>query len=288
MIDAVIVDAVRTPSGRGKPGGQLSGVHPVDLLGQLLAELVARNGLDPESVDDVIGGCVSQASEQTANITRSAVLAAGFPESVPATTVDRQCGSSQQAAHFAAQGVMAGAYDIVIACGVESMSRVPMMSAAQGADFWGPRVQARYPEGLVGQGISAELIAARWKLGRDELDAYAARSHALAARAAAAGDFASELVPVPITGADGAPAVADQDETIRPQTTAAGLGGLPPSFRDAELGQRFPEIDWSITAGSSSPLDRRGVGGADHVRRAREGARAASAGSLPLVRRRRR
>lgn len=254
MTSAVIVDAVRTPSGRGKPGGQLSGVHPVDLLAQLLAELVRRNGLDPATVDDVIGGCVSQAREQSANITRSAVLAAGFPERVPATTVDRQCGSSQQAAHFAAQGVMAGAYDVVIACGVESMSRVPMMWAAQGQAFYGGRLRARYPDGLVGQGISAELIAARWKLNREDLDAYSARSHALADEASRAGQFRSEIVPVPTIDRDGADFLAESDETVRPQTTAEGLAGLPPSFVDVELGQRYPGIEWSITAGSSSPL----------------------------------
>ena len=152
MRDAVIVEAVRTPVGRGKPGGALSAVHPVDLLAHSLRTLVERTGIDPALVDDVIGGTVSQVAEQAQNTTRSAVLAAGFPESVPATTVDRQCGSSQQAVHFAAQGVIAGAYDVVVACGVESMSRVPMWSAftaqddVKGSDF-----RARYPEGLVPQ-----------------------------------------------------------------------------------------------------------------------------------------
>src|SRR5689334_5650435 len=189
--EAVIVDVIRTPVGRGKPGGILSGVHPVDLLAGVLDALVSRNDLDPGIVDDVIGGCVSQVAEQSYNITRSAVLAAGFPETVPGTTLDRQCGSSQQAAAFAAQAILAGQADIVIACGVESMSRVPLGSSAAGADPYGPRLHARYPDGLVNQGVSAELIAAKWGFSRGELDAYAARSHALAATAGESGAFAT-------------------------------------------------------------------------------------------------
>ncbi|ERN47008.1 acetyl-CoA c-acyltransferase, partial [Prescottella equi NBRC 101255 = C 7] len=156
MAEAVIVDAVRLASGKGKPGGALSGTHPVELLAHVLRAIVDRNGLDPVRVDDVIGGCVQQVGEQALNISRTALLSAGFPESVPATTIDRQCGSSQQAAHFAAQGVIAGAYDIVIACGVESMSRIPMGTSPIGQDASGPGIAARYPEGLVHQGISAE------------------------------------------------------------------------------------------------------------------------------------
>ena len=242
MTEAVIVDAVRTPSGRGKPGGMLSGIHPVDLLATVLRALVDRSGIDPAQVDDVIGGCLSQVGRQSVNITRNAVLAAAFPESVPATTIDRQCGSSQQAVAFAAQGVIAGAYDIVIACGVEQMSRNPIGFATLGEDPYGPGIAARYPDGLVGQGISAELIAARWNLGRDELDAYAARSH----RLATASDFSGEIVPVgdlPIV-----------DETIRPGTTESGLAGLRLAFEDAAIRDRFPEIEWRITAGNSSPL----------------------------------
>ena len=185
--DAVIVNVVRTASGKGKPGGALSGVHPVDLLATVLRELVRRNGLDPAQVEDVIGGCVTQAGEQSLNITRNAVLAAGFPETVPATTVDRQCGSSQQAAAFAAQGVLAGSYDIVIAAGVESMSRAPMFSATGDKDPYGRSLAQRYPDGLITQGVSAEIIAARWKLDRQALDEFAARSHQLAAAATAAG-----------------------------------------------------------------------------------------------------
>jgi acetyl-CoA acyltransferase len=257
MPEAVIVDAVRTASGKGKPGGALSGVHPVDLLATVLRELVARNGIDPVQVDDVIGGCVTQAGEQSLNITRNAVFAAGFPESVPATTVDRQCGSSQQAAAFAAQGVLSGYYDIVIAAGVESMSRAPMFSSVQGKDPYGARIAARYPGGLVQQGISAEIIAARWKLDRETLDTFAARSHELAARATMDGAFAREIVPVPVTraeGAEGSAAVHVTDETVRPATTVAGLAGLKPSFYDEGYGERFSEIDWRITAGNSSPL----------------------------------
>src|SRR3954471_3763950 len=178
MREAVIVDAVRTPIGRGKAGkGALHPVHPVDLLAHSLRELVARTGIDPERIDDVIGGCVDQVGEQAMNTTRHAGLAAGLPESVPATTVDRQCGSSQQALHFAAQGVMAGAYDVVIACGVESMSRVPMFSNAQGEDANVGPVRHRYPAGLVQQGISAELVAAEYALDRATMDEFAARSH---------------------------------------------------------------------------------------------------------------
>src|ERR1700730_17743860 len=186
MTTAVIVDIIRTPSGKGKPGGALSGVHPAALLAQTLTALVERNGLDTALVDDVIAGCVGQIGDQSLNIARTALLTAGFPESVPGTTVDRQCGSSQQAAHFAAQGVIAAAYDIVIACGVESMSRVPIGTSRAGRNPVEPLAE-RYPEGLANQGIGAELIAARWELDREALDAYSARSHARAAAAAASG-----------------------------------------------------------------------------------------------------
>ncbi len=246
MNDAVIIDVVRTASGKGKPGGALSSVHPVDLLAGVLQALIERTGLDPALVDDVIGGCVSQAGEQAFNITRTALLAAGLPESVPATTVDRQCGSSQQAVHFAAQGVLAGAYDVVIACGVESMSRVPMGYTAQGQDTAGVLLGRRYPEGLIPQGVSAELIAARWKLDRQELDTFSARSHQLAAAtAAAAGGFDREIV-----------AVGDHrvDETVRPGTTVEGLAALKPAFTGVPAAGRFLEIGWHITPGNSSPF----------------------------------
>ncbi|WP_460633812.1 thiolase family protein [Leifsonia lichenia] len=250
MTEAVIVDVIRTPSGRGKPGGALSDIHPADLLAGVLAELVHRNGLDPALVDDVIGGCVTQAGEQAGNITRTAVLSAGFPESVPAVTIDRQCGSSQQAAAFAAQGVIAGAYDIAIACGVESMSRAPMGSNVAGASVGGALLNRRYPDGLVNQGVSAELIAEQWGFERTELDDFAARSHALAAEAAASGAFDRELVPVPTPDSGSVTA----DETIRAATTAEALAGLKPSFRTDELAVRFPQLDWRITPGNSSPL----------------------------------
>ena len=248
--EAVIVEVVRTPSGRGKPGGELSDIHPADLLAGVLEELLHRSGVDPAAVDDVIGGCVTQAGEQAGNITRTAVLSAGFPESVPAVTVDRQCGSSQQAAAFAAQGVIAGAYDVVIACGVESMSRAPMGSNVGGASLGGELLHQRYPDGLVNQGVAAELIADRWGFSRAELDDFAAASHQRAAEAAASGAFDAELMPVPTPDSGSVSA----DETIRPGTTAEKLAALAPSFRTDALAERFPQLDWRITAGNSSPL----------------------------------
>jgi acetyl-CoA acyltransferase len=241
MSTAVIVDAIRTGSGKGKPGGALSSFHPVDLLGTVLRELVARNGIDPVLIDDVIAGCLAQVGEQSVNIARNAALAAGFPVTVPGTTIDRQCGSSQQAATFAAQGIMAGMYDIVIACGVEQMSKFPINYATLGQDPWGTFVHERFPDGLVGQGISAELIASRWNFSREELDEFSARSH----RLAAASDFSKEIIPI----GDFA-----SDETLRASTTVEGLAGLKPAFYDEDLGKRFPEIDWKITPGNSSPL----------------------------------
>jgi acetyl-CoA acetyltransferase family protein len=248
MHEAVIVDVIRTPSGRGKPGGQLSGIHPVDLLAGVLETLVQRSDLDPALVDDVIGGCVSQIGEQGYNVTRNALLAAGFPDTVPGTTIDRQCGSSQQAAMFAAQGVMTGQYDVAIACGVESMSRIPLGTSRAGMDRYGPRLRARYPEGLVNQGVSAELIAHKWQLDRKALDEFSARSHRLAVEAR--GVFADEIVPV--VGDGGAELTVD--ETVRDTTTAEGLAGLNAAFRTDELAIRFPELDWRITPGNSSPL----------------------------------
>jgi acetyl-CoA acyltransferase len=247
--DAVVVDVIRTPSGRGKVGGSLSGVHPVDLLAGVLDELVTRNGLDPELIDDVIGGCVSQVGEQSLNIARNAALAAGFPTSVPGVTVDRQCGSSQQAVTFAAQAVMSGMNDIVIACGVESMSRVRLGTAAGGADPFGSRLAERFPEGLVGQGISAELIAARWKYSRAQLDEFSARSHALASEAWRRADFAREVVSVRTDAGE-----ALRDETVRPGTDVERLGALKPAFYSERMAERFPQITWSITPGNSSPL----------------------------------
>jgi acetyl-CoA acetyltransferase family protein len=243
MHEAVIVDVIRTPSGRGKPGGQLSGIHAVDLLAGLLETLVQRSDLDPDLIDDVIAGCVSQVGEQAYNIARNAALAAGFPEHVPGTTIDRQCGSSQQAAMFAAQGVMTGQYDIAIACGVESMSRIPLGTSNIGMDRFGTKLRARYPEGLVNQGVSAELIAKKWGFDRTALDEFSARSHRLAVEARDA--FATEIVPT-----EG----HTIDETVRESTTVEGLAGLNPAFRTDELAARFPDIDWSITPGNSSPF----------------------------------
>jgi acetyl-CoA acyltransferase len=254
MRSAVIVDAVRTASGKGKPGGALSGTHPVELLATVLTALAERTGIDPARIDDVIAGCVAQVGEQSLNIGRHGVLAAGWPVSVPATTIDRQCGSSQQAAHFAAQGVIAGAYDIVVACGVESMSRIPMGTAGVGQDRLGPSVRDRFAPGLIAQGYSAELIAAKWGLTRDELDEFSARSHQLAASATEAGSFEREIIPVTVTVADGSQREHTVDETIRAATTPEGLAKLPCSFVNEAVAARFPQIDWSITAGNSSPL----------------------------------
>jgi len=253
MQDAVIIDVVRTASGRGKPGGALSGVHPADLLAATISALVNRTGLDPASIDDVIAGCVGQVGDQGLNIARTAALVARLPEALTATTKDPQWGSSQQAAHFAAQGVMAGAYDIAIACGVESMSRVPMGLNAQGGEAYAP-LRRRYPEGLVNQGVSAELVAAKWKFGRPELDAFAARSHERAAAAVAAGSFDNEIIGIEVTDSAGVATQHVVDQTIRAGTTVEGLGGLRASFADTDLAERFPEIDWSITPGNSSPL----------------------------------
>src|SRR6201996_6507941 len=214
MTDAVIIDIVRTASGRGKPGGALSGVHPATLLASTISALIERTGLPGDAVDDVIAGCVGQAGDQALNIARTATLVAGLPESVPATTIDRQCGSSQQAAHFAAQGVIAGAYDIAIACGVESMSRVPIGSSRKRRKPGEP-MMARSPEGLANQGVGAELIASRWKLDRESLDRYSARSHERAAATAAAGGFDNEIIPVQLPGGG----FHTVDETVRPGTT---------------------------------------------------------------------
>ena len=254
MTTAVTVDAVRLASGKGKPGGTLSGTHPVETLAHVLRAVVDRNDLDPALIDDVIGGCVQQVGEQALNISRTATLATGFPESAPATTIDRQCGSSQQAAHFAAAGVVADAYDIVIACGVESMSRVPMGTSPIGQYTAGPSIAARYPQGLVNRGISAELIAAKWKLDRETLDAFSAESHRRASHAAANGLLEAEILPIAVRDKEADLVPHQVDETVRAATTAHGLSGLKSLFRNAQYAQRFPEIGWHITPGNSSPL----------------------------------
>lgn len=249
QMNPVLVDIVRSPMGRGKSGGALAEVHPADLLSQVLAALIDRNRFDPGCVDDVIIGCVSQVGEQAVPPGRTAWLAAGLPQHVPSTTVERRCGSSQQAIHFAAQGIAAGAYDIVIAGGIESMSRVPMGSARMGKELYGDAFNQRFPEGLVGQGISAELVAARWDISRREMDEYSARSHDRADASRKAGCFDREIVSIRTPRG-----IISMDETIRPGTTADTLGQLKTAFDDNTLAARFPEINWSITAGNSSQI----------------------------------
>ncbi|RAR99223.1 thiolase family protein [Cupriavidus alkaliphilus] len=249
MQQAVIVDAIRSPMGRSKPGSAFTELHATELLAQVLKALVERNRLDPGLVDDVITGCVTQAGEQSAGPGRVAWLAAGFPEHVPATTIDRKCGSSQQAVHFAAQGIMAGAYDIVIACGIESMSRVPMGSARIGQNPYGPSMEARYAPGLVSQGVAAELVAAKYELSRGQMDSYSARSHELAAAARESGAFRREIVGISTPNG-----VVEHDETIRPGTSVEKLGTLQASFRNDELSARFPQIGWNVTAGNASQI----------------------------------
>ena len=257
MPNAVLVDAVRTAG--GKRNGVLSGWHPADLAAEVLKALVARNDLDPGLIDDVIIGCVMQVGHQSLNVGRNAVLAAGFPESVPATTIDRQCGSSQQSVHFAAQGVMAGAYDIVVAGGIEVMSTTPLgASVIPGSFPFGPSVMARYAEvdsygskGLQSQGIGAELIADRWGLTREDLDTYGARSQQLAEQAAAEGRFDREIVPVVSKRLDRdtgrlveSGEEVTRDEGIRPGSTVETLAKLKPAFKP----------DGKITAANSSQI----------------------------------
>jgi acetyl-CoA acetyltransferase family protein len=249
MTEAVIIDAVRSPMGKGKQGGALSSVHSVDLLAGVLTGLVQRTGIDPGMVEDFMVGCVSQAGEQSATPGRQAWLAAGYPVHVPSVTIERKCGSGQQALEFAVQGVAAGVYDIVIAGGVESMSRVPMGSARMGADPFGPSVTRRFPA-LVPQGVSAELVAGKWGLSRTALDEYSVRSHQRAAATAAGGGFDNEIVPV--TTPEGT--VVRSDETIRPGTSAERLATLPTAFGPPEFQQRLPHIDWKVTAGNSSQI----------------------------------
>jgi acetyl-CoA acyltransferase len=241
MPSAVIVDAVRSPLGRRN--GKLKDVHPVDLAAHSLSALVERNDLDPALVEDVIMGCVMQVGDQGINLGRNAALAAGFPESVVGTTIDRQCGSSQQAAHFAAQGVIAGAYDVVIAAGVEHMTRVPMgASVLPGSNPFGTRLPQRYPD-LVPQGISAEMISEKWGISREENDAFSVQSHQRAARATEEGRFDREIVPIDVTTDDGDETM-HTDEGIRPNSTLETLANLKPAFKE----------DGVITAANSSQI----------------------------------
>ncbi|HHY67643.1 MAG TPA: thiolase family protein, partial [Alicyclobacillus sp.] len=250
MREAVIVDAIRTPIGRRK--GSLAQVHPVDLLGGVLKQLVSRNGLDAAAVDDVIVGCVDQVGEQSVNIGRNAWLSAGLPESVPAVTIDRQCGSSLQALHFAAQGVMAGVYDIAIAAGVESMTRVPMMSTIgvhgvpMTRDLQERYRMDRWNRQFFDQALGAEMIAKQWGFTREDLDRFGLRSHELATKARQKGCFAREIVPVqvPVPDAPGEYRTFAEDEGIRPDTSLEKMLALPPAFEDLEL----------ITAGNASQI----------------------------------
>jgi len=254
MPNAVIVDAVRTAG--GKRNGKLSGWHPADLAAETLKALAERNNLDPALVEDVIMGCVMQAGAQSLNVGRNAVLAAGWPEEVPSTTIDRQCGSSQQAAHFAAQAVMSGAHDVVVAAGVEVMSQVPMGASVGDGKFgfpFGPKVNERYADvgGLVPQGISAELIADKWGLSRTDLDAFAAESQARAAKATAEGRFENEIVAVRSIHRDketGNISESDElvtaDEGIREGSTVETLAKLKPAFKP----------DGKVTAANSSQI----------------------------------
>jgi acetyl-CoA acyltransferase len=245
---AVIVDAVRTPG--GKRNGKLKNWHPADLASEALRAIASRNNLDPALIDDVIMGCVSQVGEQAFNVGRNAVLAAGWPESVPATTIDRQCGSSQQALHFGAQGIMAGAYDIVVAAGVEAMTRVAMgASIGKDAGFpFGPRVFERYePQGgLKNQGIGAEMIADQWGLSRGDLDAFSAESHRRAAQATREGRFDREILPVFVRDENGhaTDELMTSDEGIRGDSTVATLANLKPAFKEGG----------KVTAGNSSQI----------------------------------
>jgi acetyl-CoA acyltransferase len=244
MRNAVIVDAVRTPVGRRN--GIFKDIHPVDLASIPMGALIDRNGLDPELIDDVIMGNVSQTGEQAYNVGRNAALAAGYPESVPGVTIDRQCGSSQQSVHFAAQAVMAGVQDVVVAAGVENMTRVPMgITAQQGPGLpFGSRMLERYANGLVPQGLSAEMIADKWGISREELDVLSLESHQRAARATEEGRFETQIIPVEITRDNGTTEMVTRDEGIRWDTSLEKLAGLQPAFKS----------DGVVTAGNSSQI----------------------------------
>src|SRR3954464_360609 len=268
MPTAVIVDAIRTPLGRRN--GSLKDITPVDLAAHVLKSVVERNDVDPALVEDVIMGCVMQVGEQGINIARNAALAAGFPESTVGTTVDRQCGSSQQAAHFAAQGVIAGAYDVVIAAGVENMTRVPMGSSVAEGKYgfpFGPMMNARYPN-LVPQGISAELISEKWGISREQNDAFSVESHRRAARATEEGRFDREILPIDVKTDDGSETVT-RDEGIRPDSNVEKLATLKPAFKP----------DGVITAANSSQIPDRAAAVV-----IRSGEKAAQRGLTPRAR----
>jgi acetyl-CoA acyltransferase len=235
--DAVIVEAVRTPV--GKRNGRLAGVHPVDLSAHVLRELRRRSGIDPATVDDVIWGCGAQVGDQSFNVARNAVLAASWPDSVPGTTIDRQCGSSQQSVHFAAAGLVAGQYEVVVAGGVESMSRVPMGKSLVDGDPFGPTLMERYRQVAPNQGIGAEMITERWGFSREDLDEFSLESHARAARAIDDGSFAQQIAPVDIGDE-----LVDTDEGVRRGGTLETLGGLKAAYREGG----------KVTAGNASQI----------------------------------
>jgi acetyl-CoA acyltransferase len=253
MREAVIVEAVRTPI--GKRNGSLKDTHPVDLLGEVLKEVVDRAGVDPGEIEDNITGCVSQVGEQSLNVGRNGWLAAGFPETIPSTTVDRQCGSSQQSIHFAAQGVIAGAYDLVVASGVENMTRVPMGSSTLGQNPFGQNLFARYEGKLVPQGVSADLIATKWGITREDSDDFGYRSHVKAAAATKAGYFKREILPLKVVGPDGGQVLLDYDEGIRMEPDREKMKQLQPAFQNPMFDEMFPgQINWTVTAGNSSQI----------------------------------
>jgi acetyl-CoA acyltransferase len=250
MREAVIVEAIRTPIGRR--GGAYADVHPVDLLSAVLRDLVDRTGLDAALVDDHIAGCVSQVGDQSLNVARNAWLAAGLPERVPSTTVDRQCGSSQQAIHFAAQGVMAGVYDLVVASGLEHMTRVPLGSSMAGGNPFPPSLSVRHEGKLVPQGISAELIASKWQISREEQDDLGYRSHRRAARATREGRFREHFV---LVKPDGDGELLDLDEGVRMEPDRDRMRTLEPAFRSPAFEEMFPgQLEWTVTAGNSSQI----------------------------------
>ena len=253
MREAVIVGAVRSPI--GKRNGSLKDLHPVDLLSEVLKEVVSRAGVDPGQIEDNITGCVSQVGEQSLNVGRNGWLAAGFPETIPATTVDRQCGSSQQAIHFAAQGVIAGAYDLVVASGVENMTRVPMGSPMAGANPFGNNLFARYEGKLVPQGISADLIASKWNITREDSDDFGFRSHVKAAAATKGGYLRREILPLKVTSEGGEQVLLDYDEGIRMEPNREKMNDLKPAFQNESFEQMFPgQLHWTVTAGNSSQI----------------------------------
>jgi acetyl-CoA acyltransferase len=237
---AVIVDVVRSPFGRGRPDGALAALHPVDLYAHVLKALVARTGVAPNLIEDVISGCVQQVGEQAGNVGRQ-------------VTLDRKCGSAQQAFDFAAQGIIAGAYDVVIAGGVEMMSRVPAKASRLGRDSEGEAFRVRYPQGLVSQGVSAELIADRWGISREALDQYAYDSHMRAAAAEDAGVSRQQITPIQVSSDKGSKVVTS-DEGIRRDTSLGRLASLTPAFASEEARRRFPQIHWRVTAGNSSQI----------------------------------